>query len=331
MNSLTVSGLPDTAWNLGSAPTEDLVAHLRALGMNPEIGVVRREALRAGSPSALADRWISSLPSAQGSAPPAGPHDRDPHAAPPDTRDGRAPHALLPETPDNDRVSLLTEIAFELWRRWFPDLSCAEVLADEFDREYEPLDTLMFGNPILVTEAVHRAYRIINACAPPGAPVNGALFEEIWSHTWHDLALWLRCLPQVLGHRGRFDEAVDLCGRLAPIFDARAFLADRALLLAQAGRAAEAVGQVSANVRAWPRDPQVLRKSCETLWALGRADEAMCLYEDVLETLEARRAGSPDPEDCVTIPAASDPSRAQQQTGDPRCANPIPAGRPTTT
>lgn len=275
MNALTATTPPETAWNLGSAPTEELALHLRSFGIDAEREAVRRDAIRSGSPSALADAWLERVRHGTGA---------------------------IENEAEPELVSMLTEIAFELWRRWLSDLSCAEVLADEFDREYEPLDTLMFGNPFLVREAIHRAYRIVNACAPPGSDVNRALFEEIWSHTWHDLALWLRCLPQILAHRGLLNDAVDLCERLAPIFDARAFLADRAILLAQAGRGAEAVGQVSANVKAWPRDPQVLRKSCETLWALGRAEEAMSLYDDVIEILEP--SGGAGADDAPREPAA---------------------------
>lgn len=272
MNALTTATLPETAWNLASAPTEELALHLRSFGIDAEREAVRRDALRCGSPTALADAWMRRIR----------PEETEHHPA---TMPDAGSRTGTVET-EPALISMLTEIAFELWRRWLSDLSCAEVLADEFDREYEPLDTLMFGNPFLIREAINRAYRIVNACAPPGSDVNRDLFEEIWSHTWHDLALWLRCLPQILAHRGLFNDAVDLCARLAPIFDARAFLADRAILLAQAGRGAEAVGQVSANVKAWPRDPQVLRKSCETLWALGRAEEAMSLYDEVIETMD---------------------------------------------
>jgi tetratricopeptide (TPR) repeat protein len=183
------------------------------------------------------------------------------------------------------------------------DLSRGEAMAEEFDREYEPLDVLMFGHPLTLKEAVGRAWRIIHACAPPEGPVDGDLFVEIWENCYHDLALWLRCLPQILAHREEFGEAIDLCERLAPIFDARAFLADRAILLAQAGRFEEARTQVRANVRAWPKDSLVLKKSCETLWAMGRAEEALVLYDEVLEILSRRQTGeekSPCPRPAAT-------------------------------
>jgi tetratricopeptide (TPR) repeat protein len=268
---------PEMAWDLTLEPTESIIEKLARLGRTTDRDAVRRAAHRAGSPPALADLWLSEI-----EMPESGPEQ------PEGTRPGAGIEALL------------TAAAFEIWRRWMPDLTCADILAEDFDRNYEPLDILMFGNPGRVREALARAHRIAGAVAPPDGPVDRDLFEQIWSKTYHDLALWLRCLPQVLAHRELLDEAVDLCERLAPIFDARAFLADRALLLARSGRVEEARAQVAANVRAWRRDPNVLRKSCETLWALGDAEDALLLYDDVLEALSRTSsarpgAGSPAP------------------------------------
>lgn len=160
-------------------------------------------------------------------------------------------------------------------------------LAEEFDRHYEPLDILLFGPPHALREALDLALRMADACGPAGGPLDRELLREIWCRTWHDLAVWLRCLPQILAQRELRDEAIDLCGRLAPLFDARAFLADRALLLAEAGRHAEALRQAQTNVRLFRHDPVVLRRTCESLWALGHAEEALLLYDEVLERMQA--------------------------------------------
>lgn len=174
-----------------------------------------------------------------------------------------------------------------------PEEAPAARLAEEFDRWYEPLDTLLFGPPHALREALERALRIADACGPPGGPIQRSLFEEIWGLCYHDLAVWLRCLPQILAQRDMGDEAITLCERLAPLFDCRAFLTDRAILLAQAGRTTEALRQAQANVRAFRRDPVVLRKTCETLWALGHAEEALLLYDEVLELTPGRVAAAP--------------------------------------
>ena len=170
------------------------------------------------------------------------------------------------------------------------DPTLAATLAEEFDRWYEPLDTLLFGPPHALREAHERALKLADACGPPGGPIQRSLFEEIWGLCYHDLAVWLRCLPSLLAQRDLWDEAIHLCERLAPLFDSRAFLADRAILLAQAGRSAEALRQAQANVRHFRRDPVVLRKTCETLWALGHAEEALLLYDEVLELTQGRNS-----------------------------------------
>lgn len=262
MENATLSRPPGMAWDLTLETTDTIVTRLAGAGIETDTDALRSAARRTGSPSGIADEWISQveMPEA-GEIPP----------------EGDRPGATI--------EAMLTASAFELWKRWLPDLDCADILAEDFDRNYEPLDILMFGHPAAAREALARAHRIADAVAPPGYPPDRELFEEIWSRTYHDLALWLRCLPQVLAHRELFEEAIGLCERLASIFDARAFLAERALLLAQCGRLDEARHQVGINIRAWPRDPIVLRKSCETLWALGRSEEALLLYDEVLEMM----------------------------------------------
>jgi hypothetical protein len=264
---------PQVPGDIGQARTEDIIGLLKDLGIHLDRDSLSEAASKAGSPSALAQQWLELLQATSGNKniPKT---EGDGTAGPRTSRSLKLPMAAL-----------LTTVAFELWRRWLPSVHCAETLAEEFDRHYEPLDTLMFGNPLALREAVDRAHRIADACTPPGRAADQDLFEEIWSHTYHDLALWLRCLPQILAHRDLFDEAILLCERFAPIFDARAFMAERALLLARTGRHEEARRQVAANVRRWRRDATILKKSCETLWALGHADQALFLYDEVLELL----------------------------------------------
>lgn len=250
MSSAPRPRAPENPFDLGHASTDALLARLEEFGIVTDPTTFRAAAREAGAPSLLAGAWIE-----------------------------RAAEESDEPVPEGS----LQAAAWELWRRWTPDLEAAELLAEEFDRAFEPLDTLLFGPPDLLSGALARADRLLLACSPPGGPIDRDLFEEIWSHCWHDLATWLRCLPLVLAERERFDDAIRLCDRLAPLFEARAILGDKALLLARAGHAAEARRQVRANLRRWPGDPTILRKACETLWALGHAEDALLLYDDVLE------------------------------------------------
>jgi hypothetical protein len=261
-----VATQPPAPLDLGHASTDGILATLEELGLSTDRESFRSLARRRGSPSLVADTWLASLGLA-GAADPAG-AETDP-----------APAAIAPPaTPDIP----VTAAAWELWKRWAADIDSAEILAEEFDRHYEPLDNLLMGSPALLADALARADRILVACCPPGQPPDQDLFQEIWSHCWHDLATWLRCLPLIFAQRNQLDPAIRLCERLAPLFEARIFLSERALLLARAGRDAEARRQVSANVRRWRRDPVVLRKACETLWSMSHSDEALLLYDEVL-------------------------------------------------
>jgi tetratricopeptide (TPR) repeat protein len=257
MSSAPRPRAPENPYDLSHAPTTVLLGRLEEFGLQTDPERFRQEARRAGAPSLLAQAWIETA-------------------------------ELAPGEPGPEAT--LSAVAWELWRRWTPDLEAAELLAEEFDRTFEPLDTLLFGPPSLLTEALARAERLLEACAPPGEEPDRDLFESIWSHCWHDLAAWLRCLPLLLAERERFDDAIRLCDRLAPLFEARPILAEKGLLLARAGRSAEARRQVRANLRRWPGDPTILRKACETLWALGHAEEALLLYDDVLELTHAASA-----------------------------------------
>ncbi|MDZ4805928.1 MAG: hypothetical protein SGI90_13795 [Candidatus Eisenbacteria bacterium] len=262
---------PDCPLDLGQTSTDGILATLEEIGLSTDRDGFRALARRQGSPSSLASSWLAALGEMESPLPPG----NDPNGA---------PTSLLPEVP-------VVAAAWELWKRWAPDISSAEILAEEFDRHYEPLDTLLMGSPGLLCDAIQRADRILSACSPPGEPPDQDLFQEIWSHCWHDLATWLRCLPLILAQKGQLDSAIRLCERLAPLFESRVFLSERGILLARAGRESEARRQVSANVRRWPRDPVVLKKACETLWSMCHSDEALLLYDEVLHlTGQARRS-----------------------------------------
>jgi hypothetical protein len=261
MNPAMPTHAPQSPLDLGHASTDGILATLEELGLSTDRESFRSLARRRGSPSLVADTWLATI-------------GTSPEPASPAPLPAAAPAA--PEVP-------VTAAAWELWRRWAADIDSAEILAEEFDRHYEPLDNLLMGNPALLAEAVGRADRILAACCPPGEDPDQELFQEIWAHCWHDLATWLRCLPLILAQREQIDAAIRLCERLATLFEARIFLSERALLLARVGRDAEARRQVADNVRRWRRDPVVLRKACETLWSMSHSQEALLLYDEVLQ------------------------------------------------
>jgi len=262
---------PQSPLDLGHASTDGILATLEELGLSTDREAFRSLARRRGSPSLVADTWLASIGMRLE------PVASDPVAEKKELQyPADPPVAVQPDVP-------VTAAAWELWRRWAADIDSAEILAEEFDRLYEPLDNLLMGSPALLADAVARADRILAACCRPGEDPDQDLFQEIWAHCWHDLATWLRCLPLILAQREQIEPAIRLCERLAVLFEARIFLSERALLLARAGRDAEARRQVSDNVRRWRRDPVVLRKACETLWSMSHSDKALLLYDEVLQ------------------------------------------------
>jgi hypothetical protein len=253
---------PENPWDLGHAETEEIQLALQEFGLHTDREAFRVMALRLGSPARVADLWIDEIPA--------------------EAAESTAP-ASAADPPEGTIEAPIVAAAWELWRRWAPDVDCAEVLAEEFDRDFESIAELLTCSPARLREAERRADRILAACCPPGRPVDQELFEAIWQNSYHDLAMWLRCLPRVLAEREQLEGAIRLCDRLALLFEARIFLSERAILLARAGRDTEARKQVRDNVRRWRRDPIVLKKACETLWAMGHSNEALLLYDEVLE------------------------------------------------
>ena len=240
MNTDRVTHAPESPMDLGHTSTDGILSTLEEIGLSTDRDGFRALARRKGSPSSLANSWLLTLSESDTRATPGRDNEAEAMGAPPE----------LP----------VVAAAWELWKRWAPDIDSAEILAEEFDRHYEPLDNLLMGSPGLLGEALARADRILSSCCPPGEPPDQDLFQEIWSNCWHDLATWLRCLPLILAQKGQLDSAIRLCERLAPLFEPRIFLSERAILLARSGRESEARRQVSANVRRWPRDPIVLKK-----------------------------------------------------------------------
>lgn len=104
---------------------------------------------------------------------------------------------------------------------------------------------------------------------------------EIESAT--DVAWWVMSLPFELARHGMVDEAASLCTRWAEVTEADNFLADRAVILAEAGRREEAIAQFQDNLIRWPADPWILIKGGDVHDRLGDKAFAATLYRHGLE------------------------------------------------
>jgi tetratricopeptide (TPR) repeat protein len=98
-----------------------------------------------------------------------------------------------------------------------------------------------------------------------------------------DVVGWLMALPFVLARHGMVDEAASLSTRWAEVTEADNFLADRAVILAEAGRREEAIVQFQDNLIRWPTDPWILIKGGDVHNRLGDKPLAATLYRHALE------------------------------------------------
>jgi tetratricopeptide (TPR) repeat protein len=110
-----------------------------------------------------------------------------------------------------------------------------------------------------------------------------ARLDEIERVSGTDVVGWLMAVPFDLARHGMVDEAASLCARLAEVIEADNFLADRAVILAEAGRREEAIAQVQDNLIRWPTDPWIFIKAGDAHNRLGDKALAATLYRCGLE------------------------------------------------
>ncbi|MBU2692277.1 MAG: SEC-C domain-containing protein [Candidatus Eisenbacteria bacterium] len=108
-------------------------------------------------------------------------------------------------------------------------------------------------------------------------------FRELDRKYNYNLFDWIISLPSNIAGEGLIDEGVELCERYAEIVEPQNFLADRALILAGAGRIKEAVSQVQFNLTVFPDDPWVMIKAADVYQSAGELDRAEELYRRALE------------------------------------------------
>ncbi len=206
-------------WHEGlkNTPTEQIVATLATLGIQMDEAIFRSQAVAQGSVDALADAWLSQS-TAKG---------------------------VWEDYPWN--------AALTLWSRWAPDIFSIEVFVDKF----LPLDAFT-GKGVGTPEAAQHHWRMAQALMDLVAPKTGIarpeLLEELSDHSSIDIKWWLGELPFSLARFGMVDEAVEVCRRMAPLYEAQNFLSDRAVILAEAGRRQEALRQVEDNLSRFPND-----------------------------------------------------------------------------
>ncbi|MBI4668836.1 MAG: SEC-C domain-containing protein [Elusimicrobia bacterium] len=99
----------------------------------------------------------------------------------------------------------------------------------------------------------------------PADPLKGETAQEVLDlfdvFAEYDLKDWLRDMPRELAEEGYIDDAAEHCQSWSQIFDAGKFLDDRAEILAEAGRRAEALEQARGNIQRFADDAWIQIRS----------------------------------------------------------------------
>ena len=241
-----VSERPDWWYKgLEGTPTEEIVTTLSSLGIQTNEAQFREQAHACGSVETLAEAWLAK-------SRPAGIWED---------------YAWL--------------AARALWPRWAPDLFSIEVFVEQH------LAPEAFGKtypetPVEAQRHWDMARAVMDLVAPPAAPVRPDLLEELSENTGLDIGNWMLDLPFNLADLGMVDQAVELCARLAPVYEAENFLGDRAVILAEAGRGDEAIRQVDTNLAQFPEDVWVRIKAGDVYRKLGDTVTAETVYRHAL-------------------------------------------------
>lgn len=178
-------------------------------------------------------------------------------------------------------------------------------------REYEGVGRLRILERIMPASAEEGSLAcrvsavVVNSCAdlPMGAravALEGALsvakellgssraeLDSLGQQLGLDLAGWLIQLPFELAHAGLVDPALDLAARCAEVLEVPQSLGDRAVILAEAGRADDARAQVTEMLARFPYEEWLALKGGDALQALGDVARAEELFRQGLAQAES--------------------------------------------
>lgn len=163
-----------------------------------------------------------------------------------------------------------------LWARWVPDLFSADVFVEEhldLDLDEEDPETPEEGR-----RHWQMAQAVMDVVAPREAPDQPDLLQQLNESSALAIDYWIANLPLSLERLGMVDEALEICARMAPLYEAENFLGDRAQILARAGRREDALQQVKANLAQFPDDPWVRINAGDVHMELGDLTKTEAVY-----------------------------------------------------
>lgn len=222
----------------------EIIIKLKNLGILISVEEFKGEALKAGSPTDLADYW-------------------------------KVLFGIR-----NSKEEFLFEATFELWRRHLSDVKCPEMLAlfiDEtvnmyIDKPYEH-DRFSIMN---IYERIKEFYQ--GLLKDDGSP-DIDLYNRLTLLAYSDFEAFLINIPFQIARQGFVDEAVNI-GRWFGELSSQPenFLRDTGCILAEAGRRGEALLQIDENLQRFPNDVWVVINAGDAMLDLGEKQGAKKFY-----------------------------------------------------
>ena len=213
---------------------QEILDALKEIGIETNIDDFKRAALKAGSPSALADNWANIL------------------------RDSR--------TADDFSY----EAAFELWKRHLSDVKCSEIVREFVDDIMAYEEYIRIHN----RKSMHKIYKGIEKfykyCLKEDGSHDAEFYNTVIEDGFYDIESFLLDMPFSLARYGLIEEAINIGRWFADFSDQPYnFLRDRGCILAEAGRKEEAIKQIEENLRRFPDNVWVIINAGDALYALG--------------------------------------------------------------
>lgn len=213
---------------------QEILDALKEVGIETSIDGFKEAAVKAESPSALADNWADMF---------------------------------RVKGPAED---FLYEVALKLWKRHLANVKCPEIIQDFL---YDII-AYEEGIRIHNRDSMHKIYKGIEKfykyCLKEDGSIDIKFYNEVTEDGYYDIEGFLLDMPFRFARYGLIDEAINIGKWFADLSEQpQHFLRDMGCILAEAGRKEEEIAQIEENLRRFPDDIWVIINAGDALYALG--------------------------------------------------------------
>lgn len=191
--------------------------------------------MRAGSPSKLAEKWISSL-----------------------------------DEVDLAEEDFVYEAIYELWKRHLHNVCCAEILCRSFEEIIDYYEEIHHHNRATLLSIYEKLNKLYQEFIKEDGNPDFDLYVETVGSSFHDIEGFLLEFPFELARVGLIEEAINIERRFSKLSSQpENFYRDMGCILAEAGKKEEALKQIEENLKMFPDDVWVLINAGDALYTLG--------------------------------------------------------------